>query len=339
MKNMENKNLLNDTKIGFKYNAKDIILKDDAFQDSKSLMFTEWWYFDTTIKNGYAAQMNVRIASAFKKSIFIVYLRLELFKDGVRIFRNKKRYSLKDFYASKERPYVKLGKKEVIKGTIDKKTGNLIFDISADFNDHSIDLRFRGITKGFKGKSGIPKGKKGKTKEGGWAVILPKAEVNGKMKIKNKEIKVSGIGYHDHNWDVKIPIVINYGWLWGKIYLKNITVIWAKVFETKKIASPLCIICKDKNGYRNLKAENIKLTIKDFIEKEGKMIPKNLNLKLKEEEILLNIDIKVTNIDYEKVFGFSNYFRLHTKCKGFVNFENSKEKIDDTFISEFLRFG
>ena len=336
---MKKNNLLDSKKIGFTYDTEDITLKDDAFHDSKSLMFTEWWYFDTVLSDGYAAQMNVRVASAFKKSIFLVYLRLELFKDGQRIFHNKKIFSKKKFFASKDEPLVKIGEKEVIKGTIDKKTGNWIFDVSVGLDDASANLRFEGITKGFKGRSGIPRGRKGKTKEGGWAVIIPRAKVSGKIKVKNEEIEVNGFGYHDHNWDMKLPVLTNYGWLWGKIYFDDITVVWAKVFETKDIASPICLISLDNNGYINVKPEDIKLVASDFRKIKGKMLPHFLNLNAINKQVSLNIDMDVLETDYESVMGLLNYFRFHTKCSGSIKIDNKEERVDGRFIAEFLRFG
>jgi len=335
----ENDSLLESKKIGFTYNPKDITLKDDAFHDSKSLFFTEWWYFDATLNDGYAAQINVRIASALKKTIFQIHLRFELFKDGIRIAYNKKVFKKDDFETSNEKPYIKLGGKEIINARIDKKTDNMIFDIFVDLNNTQANLQFEGITKGYKGKSGIPRGLKGKTKEGGWAVILPRAKVKGKIKINDKEINVTGIGYHDHNWDVKIPIILNYGWLWGKIYFKNSTVVWAKVFETQKIASPLCLISINENGYINIKPEDIQLIAKDFKIVEKKLLPHFLNLKAKNEKVDLNIKMKVLEIDFERVMGFMNYFRYHTKCSGQIKINKKEEKVDGNFIAEFLRFG
>ena len=336
---MKNENLLDTSRIGFKYNPEDITIKDDAFHDSKSLFFTEWWYFDATLNDGYAVQMNVRIASALKKSIFLVYLRLELFKDGVRIKRHKKVCSIKNFYGSKEKPVIKIGGKEVITGLIDKKTGNMIFNISVDIEDTVVDLRFEGISKGYKGRSGIPRGKKGKTKEGGWAVILPRAIVTGKIILDDKELNVNGIGYHDHNYDVKLPVITNYGWFWGKIYFTNSTVVWAKVFETQKIASPLCIISKNNNGFISVKSENIQFIAKDFKKKYKKMLPHFLNLKVNNENVKLDIKMNVLEIDYEKTMGFMNYFRYHTNCSGFLKIDNVEEKVNGRFIAEFLRFG
>lgn len=40
-----------------------------------------------------------------------------------------------------------------------------------------------------------------------WIVALPKAIVKGHIILNGENIKVRGIGYHDHNWNSTMSII------------------------------------------------------------------------------------------------------------------------------------
>ncbi len=147
----------------FKFTPSNVSIKDDAFHSSTAPRFTEWWYFDAMFDNGYSIQLNIRFLSIIKNRFALIYKRIDIYKEGQLIKHYRKRYSLKDYDASKEIPSVKLGGKEVIKGFVDKKTGNIIYDLSFEIENTSANLRFRSCTKGWKGTN--PGGD-------GWAVII-----------------------------------------------------------------------------------------------------------------------------------------------------------------------
>jgi len=323
----------------FEFSPEDITLKDDAFHGSKAISFTEWWYFDTELDNGYSIQMHLRVGGLLKNSVVIFFQKFELYKDKKLLKSNRKIFLKKHVFASKEVPHVKINNKDVIKGYIDEKTGNWIYDINFKIEDISIILRYEGSGNGYKGTVGKPFNKKGTTKQGKWAVILPFAKVSGTLKIKNKEIKVNGFGYHDHNWDMRGTVITNYGWLWGKIYTRDHALVWAKVFKTKSISSNLLVISKKNKGYVNVKSDDIKFIIDEYKKEKNRLIPHHFNLKVKNEKISLDIDMKAEGVHHQKAMGFTNYYRYHMKCKGSVIIDFKEEEIDDILICEFLRFG
>jgi predicted secreted hydrolase len=323
----------------FEFMPKDITLKDDAFHGSKALSFTEWWYFDANLDNGYSIQLSIRIGDILRSSIFIVFKRIDLYKDGKLIKSKKKLYLKKHFFASKEIPHVKIKGKNIIKGEIDKKTGKLIYTLNFKIDNITANLSFEGKTKGYKGTVGKPITKKGITKQGKWAVILPFATVKGKIKIKDKEMDAKGFGYHDHNWDMRGIVITNHGWFWGKLYFRDYIIVWSKVFKTKTIASELLVVSKKNGRYVNVKSDDIKLIANNYKKVKGRLIPHHLNLAVNNKNITINIDMNAMTLHYTKVMGFINYFRYHMKCKGSVYIESKDEKIEDSCICEFLRFG
>jgi predicted secreted hydrolase len=306
-----------------------ISIEDDGYHESETPRFTEWWYFDAVFDNGYSAQMSVRLLSIIKKRLVLIFQRLDIYKDGELVSHNRKRCSLRNFKAKREIPLVKLDDIQVINGYINKNTGNWVYDLSFEINDTSVNLKFEGQTQGWKGRN-----------PGGdwWAVLLPRAEVNGTITVKDKQIDVSGIGYHDHNWDVRAKAAKNLGWFWGKINFKNFTVTWATIFKDMNVGQPLLVINKINEGYINVLPQKIDFVGDDLCMENGKSIPHRLILKTKTENAALDVTMKVLKIHHVKMMLRMHYWRFHVSCKGSLKVGLEQESVDETHIAEFIRF-
>jgi len=306
-----------------------ISIEDDGYHESETPRFTEWWYFDAVFDNGYSAQMSVRLLSIIKKRLVLIFQRLDIYKDGELVSHNRKRCSLRNFKAKREIPLVKLDDIQVINGYINKNTGNWVYDLSFEINDTSVNLKFEGQTQGWKGRN-----------PGGdwWAVLLPRAEVNGTITVKDKQIDVSGIGYHDHNWDVRAKAAKNLGWFWGKINFKNFTVTWATIFKDMNVGQPLLVINKINEGYINVLPQKIDFVGDDLCMENGKSIPHRFILKTKTENAALDVTMKVLKIHHVKMMLRMHYWRFHVSCKGSLKVGLEQESVDETHIAEFIRF-
>jgi predicted secreted hydrolase len=323
----------------FEFSPEDITLKDDAYHGSKAFIFTEWWYFDAELNDGYSIQMHLRVGSLLKSMVVIFFQKIDLYKDKKLITSKRNMFLKKHVIVSKDKPYVKINGKEVINGYLDPKNGKWVYDLNFEIGDIAAYMKFVGDGRGYKGIVGKPMNKKGSTKQGGWAVILPFAKVSGKLRIGDKTINVNGFGYHDHNWDMKGTVITNYGWFWGKIYLKNYAIVWSKVFKTKMIGSSLLIISKKNDGYINVKSNDIKLTMNNYKKEKSRSIPYHLSLSINNDKISLDIDMNAKGVHHTRSMGFVNYYRYHMDCKGSVTIDSDKEIIDDILICEFMRFG
>jgi len=306
---------------------KDIEPKDDGFHESKAIMCTEWWYFDAEFDNKYSIQMNLRINSAFKR-IVKIFLRLEIYKEGKLIKSSAEVISKKRFRALKDQPIVFIDDKEIIKGALNKKTGNYVFELNLDFNNISAKLKFDGCTKGWKGIVPI----------GSWAVILPKAYVTGVLKINNESVNVKGHGYHDHNWDFTPSKVLNFGWFWGKIMSKNHTIAWATIFKNEKKGAPLLVINKDNGGYTNILPKNIYFVARDFKKDNKRDIPNFFQLKVDDEKVKIDVSMQILDTRFIKIMRLFNYWRYHARCTGYILIDGEMEKINQIHMLEFIRF-
>jgi predicted secreted hydrolase len=313
----------------FTFHPKDISLKDDAFHGSKASRFTEWWYFDTVFDNGYSTQMSVRVLSIIKNRLVLVPQRLDIYKDGWLVKHSIKRCPYKKFEPSTEKPLVKIFGKTVIEGRIDKDTGRWIYDLDFEIGDYGAKLRFEGVTKGWKGQN---------LGNDWWVVALPGANVKGILKVNNKKIDVKGVGYHDHNWDVRYSASKNHGWFWGKINTESYNITWATIYKTRDLGQPILVINEKNGGYINIKPENIDFLGKDLKLNHKKEIPHYFNLKAKDEKVDLDFNMKVIDVHHSKIMSTMNYWRYHVLCDGYIKVNSKKETIKETYIAELLRF-
>ena len=310
----------------FAFSPVDIELQDDAFHGADTPHFIEWWYFDAVFNNDYSIQASLHVFSVINQGF--AYLTINLYKDNNLTLNEKKLYPLPDLYLSKDAPLILINGKQFMIGHIDTITGDWIYDISFENGDTLLDLHFIGCTEGWKGA----------TPAGWWGVILPRAEVNGKITVENREIELEGVGYHDHNWDVTLSAALNFGWVWGKVNSNNYTVTWSNILATWFLDNPLIVINEKNNGYVNVEPENISITVEDIRFKDGMLIPYAFAIDAHNENVSLDVDIKVLETHYVSIMGMINYWRYHVNCTGLITVGSKTEVIDEKNIAEFVRF-
>lgn len=311
----------------YNFSPQDIVLKDDAYHGSKGLQFTEWWYFDAALNDGYSIQYSARIVSGLKLSF--LFIRFDVYKNGHLVTHKRKMYLLKDVQISKETPFIKIGERTILQGRLDEKTGNLVYDISFALEDFTADLRFIGTTKGWKGKHEA---------DDWWAVALPRALVQGTITFQNETLALQGSGYHDHNWNVKIFALKNIGWYWGKIYSDRIAITWANILRTTVKIQPLLVINLIHDGYTNILPKQFHISATDISEENGKLIPHVFTLDVHTSDIILDVTMKSIDIHHVKIFPLMDYWRYHVRCTGSITMDSITESINELFIAEFLKF-
>ena len=174
-----------------------------------------------------------------------------------------------------------------------------------------------------------------KTFLGNWNVI-PKFKVNGSVLINNKEIKVFGEGYHDHNiYPIYAPF-INRGYDFGKIRCGFCDIIWANITRSKNIKE-IIIVFNQKDKSKVIPSKNVIFTVEDSIIDNRKNIPTRYHLEIKYEKLLLDAYINSINVHHIK-FPSVNYWRHHAKYTGNISYNSYENKIDNIEIFEQLRF-
>jgi len=306
------------------FNPEDIELKDDAFHGSNLLNFAEWWYFDVIFDNNYSAQITIYVFSVLNQKFIIS--GLNIYKDGISVLSKEEYYIFNNLGISTEIPSIEIDGVQLMKGYIDDISGQWIYDVKLDFIDTSVDLQFIGKSKGWKGDLSI----------GGWAVILPKAEVNGKINLFGIEYDVKGFGYHDHNWGMNLFDLLHFGWYWGRINSDNLTIVWFVILNTRFVSENLCVISHDEGDYINIDTNDIYFNAKDYNLDYIWVIPNSFILKVDIKDIYLSIVMNTNTIDSDfKING--HYWRYHLNCLGNIIINDEHKEISGIQIAEFMR--
>ena len=310
---------------------RDILPRDDAYHGSKKYIASEWWYFEAFFNNNYSAV--VSFTTSFKN--LIAFPTIELYRYGELEVRAIKRYPIHDFQISKHFPLVKLFDNKIIEFDQERfnDRGEWVYNVSMKIEDHKINLKFVGITKGWKfewdGES--------------WIVALPKASVTGELLVHGNRIPVSGIGYHDHNWFSNLSTIVNtWGWYWGKITGKTLIVTWANIVKKSSKGELLAVVNQDNKGYFTINPENIHFKPDKFIRNYGRKMPTSFTLQIDEvvDNIPIHIDVKmvVKNIHrrYKRML-IAPYWRYHVEATGIISLGSYKEIVNNIQIMEFFR--
>jgi len=207
-------------------------LKEDGlYIDMGKKGMYEWWYFDAHLETGHTIVVffhasNPNPILAGKIDVEIVLLR----PDGKRI-RKIVTYDKSDFTAARDKPDVKIGKNTI---KVDQRDGQLpVYEIYINEKDLGCHLKYTAEVNGWKPGTGLSHF--GELGYFGWVVPFARASVEGTITDGDRIIKVTGIGYHDHNWlNFQFQKIIHY-WMWGRIYSKNLTVAYAYIQCNEKV--------------------------------------------------------------------------------------------------------
>lgn len=308
------------------FQPKNITFIDDAFHPLNQTYGNEWWYFDATFNQRYTLQFSIHVYSVFTTGFATV--QCNIYNHTTSIVSERKLLPLSAFIFSERKPFIALNDQPVMNGTQDTKNKPEFYQLTYAGNNYSFHLNFTAITNGWKGT----------TTAGNWAVVFPKALVTGKLTLQNKTVNVSGIGYHDHNWNVTVSTGRNYGWLWGKTSSNKHVLTWATIFETWYKRSPLLVINQDYKGFINIPAEHIDFSVTDIRFKNGMILPYGFTILAQYKEYKITLSIEIIDSDYITVLGLINYWRYHTHTTGTIKSNDAVEQIDVYDIAEFIRF-
>ncbi|HMA83000.1 MAG TPA: hypothetical protein VKP59_02100 [Candidatus Thermoplasmatota archaeon] len=318
--------VLNKNPSSTSFQPENLTFSDDAYHGSNQTYSTEWWYFDATLNQEYTIQFGIHIHHIITMGIATIHCNI--YHKGQSIINERLVQPLSTLRLSSQKPFISINNKIIMQGQQKENGKPDTYQIIYSGDDYAFDLTYKGITYGWKGN----------TAAGDWAVVFPKAMVQGSLTIQNTTIKSSGIGYHDHNWNVTASTGLNFGWLWGKTSISNYTLTWANIFETWYKGSPLLVINKDYNGYTNVPANNLYFSVINVSFKNGMLVPTGFLLSGKLQNYNFSLKITVLNSDYITVLGLINYWRYHIHITGSFTVNDQKETVDDYNIAEFIRF-
>ncbi|MDG6218453.1 MAG: hypothetical protein QCI00_03320 [Candidatus Thermoplasmatota archaeon] len=308
------------------FKPENLTLSDNAYHGSNQSYAVEWWYFDAILNQQYTIQFSVHIYDIL--SIGFAIVQCNIYNNGTPIISERVIKLLSSVSLSQHTPFIAIDDVPVM--TYLGKTSDDLetYVISYSASHFSFNLTFNGTTKGWKGK----------TPAGDWAVIFPKALVEGVLTLNDTKRSVSGIGYHDHNWNVSISTGLNFGWIWGKISTEKHTFTWASIFETWFKQYPLLVINEDNDGYISIPPEKLDIEVTQLQFKNAMIIPYGFLISVHTKDFDLEFTITVLDTDYFTILGIINYWRYHVYITGTFKMNDHIETIQDHNIAEFIRF-
>jgi len=240
----------------------------------------EWWYFDAHLEGGYtlvaffyAAYPNPGLDQG-KIAVELTLLR----PDG-RKTQKVVKYKKPDFYASTEKPDVKIGENYMkVEFTDD---GLPVYEIFLEDEELMFHLTYKAQVKGWKPGTGYSHF--ANLGHFAWVVPFPRASVTGTIRDGEKEMSVTGVGYHDHNWlNFSFQSIIEY-WMWGRVYSENFTCSYAFIQCNDKVdRHAVKVLMGAKGSEVFLSSGEYEFTQDDFeySEAAGHSFPRTISVKV-----------------------------------------------------------
>jgi hypothetical protein len=229
--------------------------KEDGVHPMDDKNYVEHWYFDARLENGYVV---VGFLWASEMVTHEPAMELHIYKASGEKVSVTRSYPKSDLRTSMEKCDVWVGKNHAW-AVYPEQGGLPVYHLFLAEGELEADLTFHSELQGWK-----PGG--GKTHYGdrgffAWVVAVPRARVEGTIRIGEEAIPVKGIGYHDHNWETAdLKKVVSY-WHWGRIYTEDFTLLYAYVKTNRRFgevaSKPLMLAYQDRivysTGEMNLK--------------------------------------------------------------------------------------
>jgi len=195
---------------------------EDGLRTSGQNKEFEWWYFDAKLDNG-----DILVAY-FYKVHFIgdqYFIGFNYTDNNGQEFFKMKYFKSKEVSFSADSCNVTFGNNYF--------RGNLqTYEINLDPNDFDgtgFNIKLESTLKPYRPQDGIIKAG---TDYFAWLAAVPNGNVDGIVTIDNKPKKVTGSGYHDHNWGNTALQNLFDGWVWFRGNVKDKTIVAAVLYIT-----------------------------------------------------------------------------------------------------------
>ncbi len=241
---------------------------EDGMRTDGSKGTYEWWYFDSHLDDGSKLVIvfyTKHVINVNKDLLPIITVQYDA-PNGEH-FEEILSFKASDFFASREKCDIQL-RNNRFSGDLKKYS----IQIAGETIHAEISLSSR--VKAWRPGTGIINFGDNDEFYFAWLPSIPEGLVEGTISVGGQSKKISGTGYHDHNWGNISMIKLMNHWYWGRARIGDYTVITSFITAEKKYGYktfPIFMIAKDgeilaDNALENLtfKANNV------FIDKETK---------------------------------------------------------------------
>ena len=250
--------------------------EEDAVHRIDDENYVEHWYFDARLENGYLV---VGFLWASEMMTHKPAMELHVYKPSGEKVGVTRVFEASDLRASEDKCDVWVAKNHAYAVYPGDGRALPVYHLFLSEGDLEADLTFYSEVRGWKPGEG-------KTLYGdeglfAWVVAVPRARVEGTIRIGGETIPAKGIGYHDHNWETAdLKKVISH-WYWGRVYTEDFTVLYAYVKTNRRFgevaSKPVMLACKDRIVYSTGEM-NLKDSRFVFNEKANRQYPRLLEI-------------------------------------------------------------
>ncbi|HEC87494.1 MAG TPA: hypothetical protein ENI49_06510 [Thermoplasmatales archaeon] len=169
---------------------------------------------------------------------------------------------------------------------------------------------------------------------------MPKASVNGTIMLDGKTVNVTGVGYHEHAWNITLPMW-EYGWYWGKIVSKSFTLFWGQMMQSPiKIQQRVAVLSFNNCSYAQINPEKIEFKTMNYVMDHHRLIPTEFLIRINDSANSTYINVSMKAIAIHHIGGkINHYWRYHVLVNGQITRGSLTETINnETQIMELVRF-
>ncbi len=205
--------------------------EENALHRVEGKHYFEHWYFDAHLEGGYVVVGFLQTSELIHRKPGV---ELHVYMPSGKKLSVIKEYPQSEVRASQEKFDVWIGHNH---GQVDWSSGDILPQHHFHLAEGNLefDLTYYSEIPGWK-----PGG--GKTIYGdlgyfAWVVPVPRARVEGTVRIGEQVIQARGIGYSDHNWGTVADMrkVVSC-WYWGRLYAEDFTLLYAYVMTTHRFS-------------------------------------------------------------------------------------------------------
>ncbi len=224
-------------------NKSQIEIWEDGMRTSGDKNTFEWWYFDAILADSskivivfYTKPMH-KVALANPNPCITVSITK---KNGFN-FKNYYQIPLAECHFAKEKCEVIMGK-SYVKGDLKR------YEIHLDLPDIQANLNLVGEVPAWRPGTGHIFFGEQERHFFAWLPSVPKGKIEGTLRYQNNTEKVSGSGYHDHNWGNQNMYKLMNHWYWSRVDLGEYTVIASQIVAQKRFKytnTPIFMVAKN----------------------------------------------------------------------------------------------
>ncbi|NPV59938.1 MAG: hypothetical protein HPY75_09770 [Actinobacteria bacterium] len=256
--------------------------RDDAQHPYKGRFYWEWWYFDAQFDDGHRCVLELQWPNLTNLLARECTMLFNVYTPDGREHNNIVPFPAEMWRASRETCDVAIGD-NTIAGYYPE------YRVRFKHDNLACDLVFENLLPGWtRGTGEIMFGMPEKEQVFGWVVAQPRARVHGTLSVDGVERKVSGLGYHDHNWgNGFVPRYLSH-WVWGRLTTDRVTMIFADVATSRRcgeIHIPIVFLALD--GRIVLESSRAEYAVGDYVSDSAgfQIYPSRVDLSFAERDV------------------------------------------------------